>query len=64
MHMANSGRPPVDESDARTDVGLVDLTDIPLDALDSFDESVLASSEALLLRQLDHPSSSVGGHNS
>jgi len=54
----------VDESDARTDVGLVDLTDIPLDALDSFDESVLASSEALLLRQLDHPSSSVGGHNS
>lgn len=54
----------MDESDVRTGLGLVDLTDIPLDVLDLFDKSLLASSEALLLRQIDHPSNSVGGHNS
>lgn len=44
--------------------GSVDLTTVPLSALDSLAEIELAQSTERLLSQIDHPSSSVGGHNS
>jgi hypothetical protein len=54
----------VDESAFRIDSGLVDLTNVPLDVLDTFEDEVLAPSAARFLRQVDHADSSVGGHNS
>ena len=53
----------MDESAIRIDSGLVDLTKVPLDVLDALDDEVLAPSAARFLRQVDRPSSSVGGHN-
>ncbi|GAB2979227.1 hypothetical protein [Saccharothrix stipae] len=54
----------MDESAIRIDSGLVDLTDVPLDELDAFDAEALSSSNERFLRQLDHASSSLGGHDS
>ncbi|WP_179118556.1 hypothetical protein [Saccharothrix sp. ALI-22-I] len=51
----------MDESAIRIDSGLVDLTNVPLDALDAFDDEVLAPSVERLLRQVDQASSSVAG---
>jgi FXSXX-COOH protein len=53
----------VDESAIRIDSGLVDLTNVPLDALDAFDDEILAASTDRFLRQVDHASGSVGGHS-
>ncbi|MEU4443143.1 hypothetical protein AB0K14_12880 [Actinosynnema sp. NPDC050801] len=54
----------MDESPIRIDSGLLDLTDVPLDALDALDAEVLSPSTERFLRQVDHASSSVGGHDS
>ncbi|WP_158102724.1 hypothetical protein [Lentzea kentuckyensis] len=54
----------MDEFAKRIDADLVDLNGIPFDALDSVDGPELTSSESRFLRQIDHPSSSIGGHNS
>ena len=62
-HVVNAGGMLVDESAIRIDSGLVDLTDVPLEVLDAFDDEALATSTARFLRQVDQPSSSVGGHN-
>ena len=51
------------ESERLIDSGVVDLTDVALSELDRLDESLLASSSRRILHQVDHPSSSVGGHN-
>ncbi|GAA1275360.1 hypothetical protein [Saccharothrix xinjiangensis] len=59
--MAKSGGSLVDESTIRIDSGLVDLTNVPLDALEAFDDEALAASAERFLRQVDHASSSVGG---
>ncbi|QQQ78766.1 hypothetical protein IOD16_10145 [Saccharothrix sp. 6-C] len=61
--VANSGGPLVDESAIRVDSGLVDLTNVPLDALDTFDDEILMASTDRFLRQVDHASGSVGGHS-
>lgn len=47
----------------RIDSGLVDLTNVSLEALDTFDDEILAASTDRLLRQVDHASGSVGGHS-
>jgi hypothetical protein len=60
--VANSGGSLVDESAIRIDSGLVDLTNVPLDVLDTFDGEILAASTDRFLRQVDDASSSVGGH--
>jgi FXSXX-COOH protein len=62
--MAVSGDQPVDESAIRIDSGLLDLTDVSLGALDALDAEILSSSTDRFLRQVDHASSSVGGHDS
>ncbi|MER5268407.1 hypothetical protein ABTZ99_40570 [Actinosynnema sp. NPDC002837] len=62
--MANSGGQLVDESAIRIDSGLVDLTNVPLDALDAFDDGILTTSTDRFLRQVDHAIISVGGHDS
>ncbi len=54
----------MDESAIRIDSGLLDLTDVPLDALDAFDDRTLAPSIERFLDQIDHSHSSVGGHDS
>lgn len=43
---------------------LVDLSGVALDALASSDDPDLALATRPLLRQIDSPSSSVGGHDS
>jgi hypothetical protein len=62
--VADSGGPLVDESAIRIDSGLVDLTNVPLDVLDAFDDEILAASTDRFLRQVDHASISLGGHDS
>lgn len=54
----------MDESAIRIDSGLVDLTNVPLDVLDAFDDESLAASADRFLRQVDHASSSMGGYDS
>ncbi|WP_156077112.1 hypothetical protein [Saccharothrix sp. NRRL B-16314] len=54
----------MDESAIRIDSGLVDLTNVPLDALDAFDDAILEASADRFLRQVDDASSSIGGHDS
>lgn len=54
----------VNEFEVRTETGLVDLTEVPLDALSAIDRSALAPSVAKLLSQIDRAGSTVGGHNS
>lgn len=54
----------MDESAIRIDSGLVDLTNVPLDALDAFDDGILTTSTDRFLRQVDHAIISVGGHDS
>jgi hypothetical protein len=43
---------------------LVDLAGLSLVTLDSYEDDVLAPATAPLLRQIDNPTNSVGGHNS
>jgi hypothetical protein len=43
---------------------LVNLDGLTLAELSSYDETALAATLAPLLRQIDDPTSSVGGHNS
>lgn len=62
--MADSEAQPVDESAIRIDSGLLDLTDVPLYALDAFDAEILSASTDRFLCQVDNSSSSVGGHDS
>ncbi|MEU6151309.1 hypothetical protein ABZ816_15040 [Actinosynnema sp. NPDC047251] len=54
----------MDESAIRIDSGLIDLTNVPLDVLHAFDERTLAGPVDRFLGQVDHPSNSVGSHNS
>lgn len=54
----------MDESAIRIDSGLLDLTTVPLDALDALDDELLAASTARFLLQVDHSSSSLGNHDS
>ncbi|MCC8247683.1 hypothetical protein [Saccharothrix luteola] len=51
----------MDESAMRIDSDLVDLTNVSLETLDTFDDEILAVSTDRLLRQVDHAGSSVGG---
>jgi hypothetical protein len=53
----------VDESAIRIDSGLIDLTNVPLDALDAFDDEILTASTDRFLSQVDHAAISVGGHD-
>jgi hypothetical protein len=43
---------------------LVDLAGLTLATLDSYGDDVLAPATAPLLRQIDNPTNSIGGHNS
>jgi hypothetical protein len=43
---------------------LVDLTGLTLAALGSYQEETLAPAVAPLLRQIDNPTNTIGGHNS
>jgi hypothetical protein len=54
----------VDESAIRIDSGLVDLTNVPLDALDAFGDEALAPSTERFLGQIDRSATSTGGHQS
>jgi len=54
----------MDESSAEVTSNLVDLRGLTLAALDSYQDAAFASSLAPLLRQVDHPTRSIGGHNS
>jgi hypothetical protein len=52
------------ESPADVTSGLVNLDGLSLAALDSYEDAVLAPSLVPLLRQVDRPTRSIGGHNS
>jgi hypothetical protein len=54
----------MDESAGEITSDLVDLNGCSLARLDSYGDSVLAPAIAPLLRQIDNPSNSIGGHNS
>ena len=54
----------MDESSVELASDLVDLDGLTLAALDSYQEAVFAPSLLPLLRQVDHPTRSIGGHNS
>jgi hypothetical protein len=54
----------MDASVAEITSDLADLTGVTLAMLDSYDDRVLAPATAPLLRQVDNPTNSVGGHNS
>ncbi|MFD0201649.1 MULTISPECIES: hypothetical protein [Saccharothrix] len=54
----------MDESTIRIDSGLVDLTSVPLDALAAFENETLTASSDRFLEQVDHASTSLGGHES
>ncbi|HEY3606362.1 MAG TPA: hypothetical protein VGL06_02630 [Pseudonocardiaceae bacterium] len=54
----------MDASVAELTSELADLTGVSLAMLDSYDDGALATATALLLRQVDNPTNSVGGHNS
>ena len=54
----------MNESEDEIASDLVDLGGLTLAALDSYDDSIFGPSLAPLLRQIDNPTSSVGGHNS
>ncbi len=54
----------MDESAGEITSDLVDLAGCSLAALDSYGDRVLAPAIAPLLRQIDNPTDSIGGHNS
>jgi hypothetical protein len=54
----------MNESQGEVASNLVDLSKVTLAALDSCDDIMLAPVLAPLLRQIDTPTSSAGGHNS
>ena len=54
----------MDESPVEVASDLVNLSGLTLAALDSYQDAVLAPSLAPLLRQVDNPTRSIGGHNS
>lgn len=54
----------MDESAAEITSDLVDLAWCNLAELDSYGDGVLGPAIASLLRQIDNPTNSIGGHNS
>jgi hypothetical protein len=52
------------ESPADITSDLVNLDGLSLAVLDSYEDAVLAPSLVPLLRQVDSPTRSIGGHNS
>jgi hypothetical protein len=54
----------MDESAAEITSDLVDLASCTLATLDSYGDGVLAPAIEPLLRQIDNPTNSIGGHNS
>jgi hypothetical protein len=54
----------MDESVAEIGSDLVNLAGVTLEALDSYEGSVLDAALKPLLRQIDDPKSSIGGHDS
>ena len=53
----------MDDSAAEIISNLVDLRGLTLAELDSYDDSVLAPAIGPLLRQIDNPTISLGGHS-
>jgi hypothetical protein len=62
--LAREGLTRMDESAAEITSDLLDLAGCSLAELDSYGDSVLAPAIAPLLRQIDNPTNSIGGHNS
>lgn len=54
----------MDESAAEIGSTLVDLSGLTLAAVGSYEKRALAPAMAPLLRQIDVPTNSIGGHNS
>ncbi len=54
----------MDESSADVASDLVNLSGLTLAAMDSYQDVAFAPSLAPLLRQVDNPTRSIGGHNS
>ena len=54
----------MDDSTTEITSDLVDLSGCSFATLDSYGDSVLAAAVAPLLRQIDNPTNSIGGHNS
>lgn len=54
----------MDEASVDVTSNLVDLRGFTLAELDSYPTAVFAPSLPHLLRQIDHPTRSIGGHNS
>ena len=54
----------MDGSVAEVVSDLVNLDGLTLAALESYEDAIFASALAPLLRQIDNPTSSIGGHNS
>lgn len=54
----------MDQSAAEIGSTLVDLSGLTLATVGSYDNAALAPALAPLLRQIDVPTNSVGGHNS
>jgi hypothetical protein len=54
----------MNESEAEIASDLINLDGLRLAALDSYDNAIFAPALAPLLRQIDNPTSSIGGHNS
>lgn len=54
----------MDESSGEVTSKLVDLRGLTLAALDSYQDAAFASSLDPLMHQIDHPTRSIGGHNS
>jgi hypothetical protein len=54
----------MDEAIAEITSELIDLTGLTLTDLGSYQAEALAPAIAPLLRQIDNPTNSIGGHNS
>jgi hypothetical protein len=60
----DGGADGMDEAATEITSELIDLSGLTLAALDSYGEEALAPAIAPLLRQIDNPTNSIGGHNS
>lgn len=54
----------MDESVVEVASDLINLDGLTLAALESYEDAMFATALAPLLRQIDNPTSSIGGHNS
>jgi len=54
----------MEQSADQVEADLIDLTGVTLDRLASLDDASLAAAVERLVREVDRPSSSIGGYNS